>query len=153
VTHLLERASPWRSRTARDGHVVFDHLCLACPWGLSAAGTDFSAHADPHTLLDGPLVTDDPLILDERFLSAPVRGRGVTVVSACSHAGIVNAALAAQAAFPGEPIDVLLRGYHLAGTALASAAPERYAPSVVGTSYDLLAVLTRRRQSGRARSA
>jgi 7,8-dihydropterin-6-yl-methyl-4-(beta-D-ribofuranosyl)aminobenzene 5'-phosphate synthase len=38
-------------------------------------------------------------------------------------------------------------------TALASAAPERYAPSVVGARYDLAAVLTRRRQSGRARSA
>ena len=181
---------------------------------LSAAGTELSAHADPHPLLDGLLygsgtiarattyetglhghvmisqdgsVTDDPLILDERFLAARVRGRGVTVLSACSHAGIVNAALAAQAAFPGEPIDVLLGGYHLAGTAmeqripatmrdllhlvrpalfapghcsgwrlktaLASAAPERYAPSVVGTRYDLVAVLTRRRRSGRARSA
>jgi hypothetical protein len=29
----------------------------------------------------------------------------------------------------------------------------RYAPSAVGTRYDLVAVLTRQRQSGRARSA
>jgi 7,8-dihydropterin-6-yl-methyl-4-(beta-D-ribofuranosyl)aminobenzene 5'-phosphate synthase len=181
---------------------------------LAAAGTVISAHAEPHPLLDGLLygsgmiaratsyetglhghvtismdrtVADDPLILDERFVAAHVRGRGVTVLSACSHAGIVNAALAAQAAFPGQPIDVLLGGYHLAGaameqripatmrdllnlvqpalfapghcsgwrlkTALASAAPERYAPSVVGTRYDLAALLTPRRQRGPERFA
>jgi len=33
---------------------------------------------------------------DERFVAARVRGRGTTVLSACSHAGMVNASLAAQ---------------------------------------------------------
>ena len=50
----------------------------------------------------------DPLILDERFLAARVRGRGVSVLSPCSHAGVVNAALGALDAFGGEPIDVIL---------------------------------------------
>jgi 7,8-dihydropterin-6-yl-methyl-4-(beta-D-ribofuranosyl)aminobenzene 5'-phosphate synthase len=180
---------------------------------LAATGAEISTHGSPHPLLDGLLyasgmiarvttyetglhghvtisedgaVAGDPLILDERFVAAHVGGRGVTVLSACSHAGIVNAALAAQAAFPGQGIDVLLGGYHLAGAAmeqripatmrdlldlvepalfapghcsgwrlkaaLASAAPERYAPSVVGARYDLPAVLTPRRQRGRERS-
>jgi 7,8-dihydropterin-6-yl-methyl-4-(beta-D-ribofuranosyl)aminobenzene 5'-phosphate synthase len=57
----------------------------------------------------------DPLIMDERFLAARVQGRGVTVLSACSHAGIVNVGLGAQASFPGEPVDLLLGGYHLSG--------------------------------------
>jgi 7,8-dihydropterin-6-yl-methyl-4-(beta-D-ribofuranosyl)aminobenzene 5'-phosphate synthase len=57
----------------------------------------------------------DPLILDERFLAAHVRGRGVSVLSSCSHAGVVNAALGAQGAFAGEQIDIILGGYHLAG--------------------------------------
>ncbi len=61
------------------------------------------------------LVVADPLIMDERFVAAEVRGRGVTVLSACSHAGIVNACLGAKARFPGSPIDVVLGGYHLAG--------------------------------------
>jgi 7,8-dihydropterin-6-yl-methyl-4-(beta-D-ribofuranosyl)aminobenzene 5'-phosphate synthase len=61
------------------------------------------------------VVVADPLIMDERFLAAEVRGRGVTVLSACSHAGIVNACLGAQQRFPGAPIDVVLGGYHLAG--------------------------------------
>ena len=61
------------------------------------------------------IVVADPLIMDERFLAAEVRGRGVTVLSACSHAGIVNACLGAKARFPATPIDLVLGGYHLAG--------------------------------------
>ena len=57
----------------------------------------------------------DPLIMDERFVAAEVRGRGVTVLSACSHAGIVNACLGAKARYPGAVVDVVLGGYHLAG--------------------------------------
>jgi 7,8-dihydropterin-6-yl-methyl-4-(beta-D-ribofuranosyl)aminobenzene 5'-phosphate synthase len=63
----------------------------------------------------GDLMVADPLIMDERFVAAEVRGRGVTVLSACSHAGIVNACLGARQRFPGSPIDVVLGGYHLAG--------------------------------------
>jgi 7,8-dihydropterin-6-yl-methyl-4-(beta-D-ribofuranosyl)aminobenzene 5'-phosphate synthase len=120
------------------------------------------------------VVVADPLIMDERFLAAEVRGRGVSVLSACSHAGIVNACLGARQRFPGAPIDVVLGGYHLAGgpmepriaptvddletlisprivapghctgwrakAALADRfAPGRYGPSVVGTTYSLVA--------------
>ncbi len=66
------------------------------------------------------LVAPDPLIMDERFVAAEVRGRGVTVLSACSHAGIVNACLGAQQRFPGVPVDVVLGGYHLAGGPMES---------------------------------
>ncbi len=60
----------------------------------------------------------DPLIMDERFVAACVPGRGVTVLSACSHAGIVNACLEAKKHFPDAPIDVVLGGYHLSGKAM-----------------------------------
>jgi 7,8-dihydropterin-6-yl-methyl-4-(beta-D-ribofuranosyl)aminobenzene 5'-phosphate synthase len=56
--------------------------------------------------------------MDERFLAADVRGRGVTVLSACSHAGIVNACLAARDQYDGAPLDLVLGGYHLAGSAM-----------------------------------
>lgn len=108
---------------------------------LTAAGGAVVRHADAHVLGEGffygsgaiPRVTayetglaghhtfrgetlaPDPLIMDERFLAARVRGRGVSVFSACSHAGIVNACLGAQAVFPAQPIDLVLGGYHLAG--------------------------------------
>lgn len=60
----------------------------------------------------------DPLIMDERFVAAQVRGRGVTVLSACSHAGVVNACLGARAAYGGAGLDLVLGGYHLAGRAM-----------------------------------
>ena len=60
----------------------------------------------------------DPLILDERFVAAEVRGRGITLLSACSHAGVVNASLAAAEMFAGPPIDLVLGGFHLAGAAM-----------------------------------
>ena len=60
----------------------------------------------------------DPEIHDERCLVARVRGRGTTVLSACSHAGIVNVALEALRLVPDDPVDLLLGGYHLAGAAV-----------------------------------
>jgi 7,8-dihydropterin-6-yl-methyl-4-(beta-D-ribofuranosyl)aminobenzene 5'-phosphate synthase len=60
----------------------------------------------------------DPLIRDDRFLAAEVLGRGVSVLSACSHAGVVNACLGARDAFGGKPVDLILGGYHLSGKAM-----------------------------------
>ncbi len=68
-----------------------------------------------HHSIRGERLEADPLIMDERFVAARVRGRGVSVFSACSHAGIVNACLDAKDTFPGTPIDLVLGGYHLAG--------------------------------------
>lgn len=117
---------------------------------IEAAGGRIETHGEPHPLCDGFFygsgeiaretayetglvghhtfrgeeVTPDPLILDERFLAARVRGRGTTVLSACSHAGVVNACLGAQQAFPGQPIDTVLGGYHLAGKGMESRIPD-----------------------------
>jgi len=71
-----------------------------------------------HHTFRGDVGESDPLIMDERFVAACVRGRGVTVFSACSHAGIVNACLSAKKHFPDTPIDLVLGGYHLAGKAM-----------------------------------
>ena len=66
---------------------------------------------------------DDPLILDERYLAAAVAGRGTTVLSACSHAGIINAATAASS-LSDAPLDLVLGGYHLSGGAMEQRIPE-----------------------------
>ena len=63
-------------------------------------------------------MTLDPEIHDERFLAANVRGRGTTVLTACSHAGVVNVGLEARRLLPDQPVDLLLGGYHLAGAAV-----------------------------------
>jgi 7,8-dihydropterin-6-yl-methyl-4-(beta-D-ribofuranosyl)aminobenzene 5'-phosphate synthase len=72
--------------------------------------TGFPGH---HSWRNGQ-ATPDPECHDERFLAAHVRGRGVTVLSACSHAGVVNASLEARR-LVGQPVDLVLGGYHLAG--------------------------------------
>ncbi|MGO8869731.1 MAG: MBL fold metallo-hydrolase [Alphaproteobacteria bacterium] len=81
---------------------------------ITAYETGLAGH---HTFRGGH-GTPDPLIMDERFVAGSVAGRGVTVFSACSHAGIVNACLGAKKHFPGTPIDLVLGGYHLAGKAM-----------------------------------
>ena len=162
-----------------DDHLLADEMFLGS--GEIERSTSYEAGLVGHHSFrfgagpDGDdVVVADPLIMDERFLAAEVRGRGVTVLSACSHAGIVNACLGARQRFPGTPIDVVLGGYHLAGgpmepriaptvddleslisprivapghctgwrakAALADRfAPGRYGPSVVGTTYSLVA--------------
>ena len=77
--------------------------------------TDYETGLVGHHSFYGEDGEADPLIMDERFVAACVQGRGVTVLSACSHAGIVNACLGTKALFPDTPIDVVLGGYHLAG--------------------------------------
>ncbi len=80
--------------------------------------TEYETGLAGHYSFRGDDGAADPLIMDERFVAASVRGRGVTLPSACSHAGVVNVCLGVQAHFPGFSIDVVLGGFHLAGTAM-----------------------------------
>lgn len=80
--------------------------------------TEYETGLLGHFTFRGDRCEPDPLILDERLLAAHVRGRGVSLLSACSHAGVVNACLTARGLLPGLPIDVVLGGYHLAGSAM-----------------------------------
>lgn len=86
--------------------------------------TSYETGLAGHYTWRGDTAVDDPLILDERFLAAHVRGRGVSVLSACSHAGIVNACLGARTEFPDLPIDLVLGGYHLAGALMEPRIPD-----------------------------
>lgn len=80
--------------------------------------TDYETGLAGHYSFRGDDAKPDPLIMDERFVAALVPGRGLTVLSACSHAGIVNACLHAKGQFPDSPIDAVLGGYHLSGKAM-----------------------------------
>jgi 7,8-dihydropterin-6-yl-methyl-4-(beta-D-ribofuranosyl)aminobenzene 5'-phosphate synthase len=57
----------------------------------------------------------DPFLMDERMLVAHVRGLGLIVFSACSHAGIVNVCTEVRRLFPDLPIHCLMGGLHLGG--------------------------------------
>jgi 7,8-dihydropterin-6-yl-methyl-4-(beta-D-ribofuranosyl)aminobenzene 5'-phosphate synthase len=55
----------------------------------------------------------DPLVRDERFMVADIRGKGLAIFTGCSHAGIVNICHHAQEMFPGTPLYALVGGLHL----------------------------------------
>jgi len=65
----------------------------------------------------------DPFLMDERMLVAHVRGLGLIVFSACSHAGIVNVCLHARELFPDIPIHCVMGGLHLGGVMESLIAP------------------------------
>ena len=83
--------------------------------GEIARVTEYETGLDGHHSFYGDKGEEDPMIMDERFVAARVDGRGLTVFSACSHAGIINVCLDAKSSFPEIPIDTVLGGYHLAG--------------------------------------
>lgn len=64
---------------------------------------------------DGQGWEPDPLIMDERFLAANVKDKGLVVFTACSHAGVVNVLHHARDSFPGVPLHAVLGGFHLSG--------------------------------------
>jgi 7,8-dihydropterin-6-yl-methyl-4-(beta-D-ribofuranosyl)aminobenzene 5'-phosphate synthase len=110
---------------------------------LAAHGADVVCTTEPQSLFDGmfhvsgeiPRVTPferglpgqvrrtpdgkdwepDELIMDERWLAVHVAGKGLVVLSACSHAGIVNVLTHARARFPDLPIHAVFGGLHLSG--------------------------------------
>ncbi|HEX4409046.1 MAG TPA: MBL fold metallo-hydrolase [Xanthobacteraceae bacterium] len=57
----------------------------------------------------------DPLIMDERFLAVQIGGKGMVVLSACSHAGVINVLHSAREAFPTTPLHAIAGGLHLSG--------------------------------------
>ncbi len=102
--------------TRDEPHALCDDFFFAS--GAIERVTEYETGLVGHHSFYGEDGEPDPLIMDERFIAARVRGRGVTVLSACSHAGIVNACLGAKTHFPDTPVDVVLGGYHLAGKAM-----------------------------------
>lgn len=99
--------------THADAHTLCDGFFFGS--GAIDRVTDYETGLHGHHTFHGDAAEPDPLIMDERYLAARVGGRGVSILSACSHAGIVNACLSAQSEFPNAPVDVVLGGYHLAG--------------------------------------
>ena len=139
-TFAAIEAAGGRVATHADAHLLGEGFLFAS--GLIERVTDYETGLVGHHTFRGDKGEADPLILDERFVAARVRGRGVTVLSACSHAGVVNACLGAQTAFAESPIDVVLGGFHLSGKAMESRIPatvgdlvERIRPRVIAPGH------------------
>ena len=110
---------------------------------LTAHGASVVNTTEPHVLLDSmfyvsgeiPRVTEfecgfpghcrktkdgdewepDPWIMDERFLAVNIVRKGLVVLTACSHAGVINVLKHARKCFSGTPIYAVIGGFHLAG--------------------------------------
>jgi 7,8-dihydropterin-6-yl-methyl-4-(beta-D-ribofuranosyl)aminobenzene 5'-phosphate synthase len=108
---LIERAGG-RVTTHAEAHALAGGLFVGS--GAIERQTEYETGMPGHHSIRAGVLAADPWILDERFVAAHVRGRGLTVLSACSHAGIVNASLAA-AKLCEAPIELVLGGFHLAG--------------------------------------
>jgi 7,8-dihydropterin-6-yl-methyl-4-(beta-D-ribofuranosyl)aminobenzene 5'-phosphate synthase len=78
--------------------------------------TDFEKGL-PNALVDrnGTLEHDD--ILDDQSLVIKLKGRGLVVISGCSHAGIINTMLYARKITGINTIHAVLGGFHLQGPA------------------------------------
>jgi 7,8-dihydropterin-6-yl-methyl-4-(beta-D-ribofuranosyl)aminobenzene 5'-phosphate synthase len=96
-------------RLLLDGHFYYS--------GEIPRVTSFEKGRTDHLCRSGPDAPwqPDPLLLDERMLVAHIRGLGLVVFSACSHAGIVNVCTEVQRLFPGIPIHCVMGGLHLGG--------------------------------------
>jgi 7,8-dihydropterin-6-yl-methyl-4-(beta-D-ribofuranosyl)aminobenzene 5'-phosphate synthase len=68
----------------------------------------------------------DPLLMDERYLAAVLRDKGLILFSACSHAGIINVLRDAAKTFGNTPVYAVFGGFHLVG-ALEKIIPETVA--------------------------
>jgi 7,8-dihydropterin-6-yl-methyl-4-(beta-D-ribofuranosyl)aminobenzene 5'-phosphate synthase len=67
----------------------------------------------------------DPWLIDERWLGVHVAGKGLVVLTACSHAGVINVLKDARAKHPDIPLYCVLGGFHLSG------ATEKIIPNTV----------------------
>ena len=119
---LLLPEEPRFSEIVRGGGLIATHadahtLCGGFFFGSGAVErvTAYETGLVGHHSFRGEEGMADPLIMDERFVAVQVKGRGITILSACSHAGIVNACVSAQQRFRDAPIDLVLGGFHLAG--------------------------------------
>jgi 7,8-dihydropterin-6-yl-methyl-4-(beta-D-ribofuranosyl)aminobenzene 5'-phosphate synthase len=73
---------------------------------------------------DGKTWVPDPLLLDERYLAVNVKGKGVVVFTACSHAGVINVLSDARSVFSSEPLHAIMGGFHLSGEDVEDIIPD-----------------------------
>jgi 7,8-dihydropterin-6-yl-methyl-4-(beta-D-ribofuranosyl)aminobenzene 5'-phosphate synthase len=114
------------------------------PRALAVHGAEVVATTEPALVLDGlvwvsgeiPRVTSyekglpgqhrrtdegdawepDELLMDERCVAFNVKGHGLVVLSACSHAGVVNVLTHVRDVHQATPLHAVLGGLHLSGT-------------------------------------
>jgi 7,8-dihydropterin-6-yl-methyl-4-(beta-D-ribofuranosyl)aminobenzene 5'-phosphate synthase len=77
--------------------------------------TEFERGFPIHEARDGDGWQPDPMIWDDQALVVNVRGRGLVIISGCSHAGAINVLVHAQRLTGEARVAGLLGGLHLTG--------------------------------------
>ncbi|MFW9932098.1 MAG: MBL fold metallo-hydrolase [Candidatus Thorarchaeota archaeon] len=78
--------------------------------------TDYEEGRPGHLMMIDGKWEDDSKVLEDVSLVAKVKGRGLVVISGCSHAGIVNIAKEASRLTGESRIHAIIGGLHLAGS-------------------------------------
>jgi 7,8-dihydropterin-6-yl-methyl-4-(beta-D-ribofuranosyl)aminobenzene 5'-phosphate synthase len=77
--------------------------------------TEFERGFPIHGARDGRDWQPDPMIWDDQALVVNVRGRGLVIISGCSHAGVINVLLHARRLTGEARVAGLIGGLHLTG--------------------------------------
>ena len=59
---------------------------------------------------DGSSWEPDPWIMDERYVAAHIKNKGIIVFTACSHSGVINVLKDASSAFADVPLYAVMGG-------------------------------------------
>ena len=86
--------------------------------------TPYEVGLPPHLKDLGNGWEPDPLIMDERYAAVHVKGKGIVVFTACSHAGVINVLSNAREVFDPIPLYAVMGGFHLSGAACEAIIPE-----------------------------
>ena len=90
-----------------DGHLMIS--------GQVPRVTEFEVGFPIHKARDGDGWEPDPLILDDQNVIVDVAGKGLVVVSGCSHAGAVNVLRNARRLTGRDRVAGFVGGFHLTG--------------------------------------
>ena len=138
--------------TLRHGGEPFPQRAVPSPEALAGAGAIVVNQPESRLLLDSlfylsgeiPRVTayerglpgqvkrtadgkgwePDPLLMDERYVAAHVKGKGAVVFTACSHAGVINVLKDARNVFGDVPLHAVMGGFHLSGNQMEEIIPD-----------------------------
>ena len=100
----------------RDAQAIADNTVYVSGEIPRRSGFEVGMPGQHRRTLDNQGWELDELLIDERFVAFHVRDKGLVVLTACSHAGVVVNVLAhACDCFPGVKLHAVLGGLHLSG--------------------------------------
>jgi len=105
-----------RVESARDARLLFDETVYVSGEIPRVTSFEGGLKGQHRLTLDGSGWELDELIMDERFVAVNVRGKGIVVLTACSHAGVINVLMHARSCFAQQPLYAVVGGLHLSGS-------------------------------------